>query len=114
LPLGETEVVMRISSALLSFALAAAMVPFASASAHADDKDERIVRLDQIPVAAAETIKHEAAGSPVLDVAEETVRGQIFYEAHVKKADGATIGVRVDPSGNLIDRHTEKTEKENR
>ena len=103
---------MRIWTTLLAVALAGATVPLTSSASYADDdKDEKVVTMDQIPAAAKQTIQREAAGSPILKVEQETDHGQTLYEAHVKKGNDV-IGIRVDGTGKLIDRHSEKDEHE--
>ena len=91
-------------------ALAGATAATSSTSAYADEKNEKEVKLDQIPAPARATILREAGGSPILKVEEETSNGKTLYEAHVKKGNDV-LGIRVDANGTLIDKHSEKSEK---
>jgi uncharacterized membrane protein YkoI len=104
---------MQRWSWLLALALAGATIPLASATAVADEhgeKSEKVVSLDQIPAPAKQTILREAGGAPILKVEQETEKDKTLYEAHVKKGDDV-IGILVDASGKLIDKHSEKSEK---
>jgi uncharacterized membrane protein YkoI len=104
---------MRRWAWLLAMALAGATAATSSTSAYADEKNEneKEVKLDQIPAPARATILREAGGSPILKVEEETKNGKTLYEAHVKKGSDV-LGIRVDANGTLIDKHSEKSEKE--
>src|SRR5215471_8729097 len=101
---------MRRWGWLLAMALAGATASASTTVAYADEKNEKEVKLDQIPAPARQTILREAGGSPILKVEEETTNGKKLYEAHVKKGNDV-IGIRVDANGTLIDKHSEKDEK---
>lgn len=105
---------MRGMNWMLAAALVVASVPFASATVQADEKDEeheKPVKLEDVPKPARETILREAAGAPIVKVERETFKGKPAYEAHVKKGD-AMIGIVVDPTGKLLERHSEEHEDE--
>jgi hypothetical protein len=96
----------------LSLAIAGVAMTASAAVAYADEKgeeNEKEVKLDAIPAPARETILREAGGSPILKVEEETMNGATVYEAHVQKGNDV-LGIRVDPNGKLIDKHSEKGE----
>jgi uncharacterized membrane protein YkoI len=107
---------MRTHHWVLTVALATSSVPLASTVVHADEKgekeekkEEKTVKLDEVPAAARQTLVREAGGSPILKVEKETENGRVLYEAHVKKGDDV-LGIRVDAAGKLIDKHSEKHE----
>jgi uncharacterized membrane protein YkoI len=93
--------------------IAALAAPSASVAtrALADEKDEHVVKLSQIPAPAQEAIYREAKGAPILKVETEKEGGQTVYEAHVKQGN-KEIGIVVDAEGTLIGRHSEQDEKE--
>jgi hypothetical protein len=106
---------MKLRSILMAAALASATLSVFGAAAYGDGQDEaneRDVSLDQVPAAARQTITREAAGAPILKVEQEVAHGKTLYEAHIKRGDDV-IGLRVDSSGTVIDRHSEKNEKPN-
>jgi uncharacterized membrane protein YkoI len=86
---------------------ATAAVPVAS-SAQADEKkeNETPVTMDKIPPAARDALQREAAGAPIIDVVQETEKGQTVYEAHVRKGTDV-VGIEVDPSGKVLKTETE-------
>jgi hypothetical protein len=104
---------MRIWSTVLVAALAGAALPLSSGAARADgkDNDEKTVTMDQIPEAARKALVREAGSSPILKVEQETEQGQTLYEAQVRKGDDI-LGIRVNASGTVVDRHSEKHENE--
>jgi hypothetical protein len=87
---------------LFAAGLAMAAVPMA-ATAHAGEKNENEtpVPLDKVPAPVRETLLRQAAGTPILDVVQETESGQPVYEAHIRK-DHQVIGIEVDPSGKFL------------
>jgi hypothetical protein len=104
----------RYWSWLFCAALAAAAVP-AAATAHADDKgeNETPTSLDKIPPAARDALMREAGGAPIMEVVQESEKGQTVYEAHVRKGNDV-LGITVDGSGKVLGKHSESGEKEHR
>ena len=100
---------MRFSKMLLIGALLTSAVPVAT-TAYAEEEHEKIVKLDDIPAPARQTILREAKGSPVLKVELEKQGGRTVYEAHVRQGKDE-IGIVVDAKGTLIGKHSEKDEK---
>jgi hypothetical protein len=101
---------MRLRNLLLIAALAAPTFS-AATSAFADEENEHVVSLSDIPAPAREGLLREAKGAPITKVEEAQKGGQKLYEGHVKQND-EEIGIVVDASGNLVDRHSEKNENE--
>lgn len=105
---------MRCRTWIFPVALAVASVPLASTAVHADEKDEKhekVIKLEDVPAPARQTMLREAGGSPILKVEQETEKGKLVYEAHVKKGE-SVIGIVVDASGKLLDKHSEDKEHE--
>jgi hypothetical protein len=102
---------------LLAGALVGIAVPTATtALAHGpneDEKSETPTSLDKIPPAARDALLREAAGAPIVDVAQETENGQTVYEAHIRKGNDV-MGIEVDQNGKVLGRHSETGEKEHK
>lgn len=101
---------MRTWNWALAFALAVGTVPVVSATAHADEKNEKVIKLDDVPAPARQTIVREAGGSPIVKVEQETENGKVLYEGVIKKGNDL-IGITVDANGKLIDKHSESQEE---
>lgn len=101
---------MRNWKHVLAFALAVGAAPMVSATVHADEKGEKVIKLDDVPAAARQTILREAGGAPIVRVEEEHAKGKVLYEGIVKKGDDL-IGITVDANGKLVNKHSEKDEK---
>src|SRR5262249_30168083 len=78
-------------------------------SAQADER-EKVVKLADIPAPARQTLLHEANGSPIISVEQESEKGKVIYEGHVRMKDDV-IGIQVDANGKLLGKHSEKSEK---
>lgn len=104
---------MRARTWILAAALAVGTVPLAIPTVHADEKNEheKVIKLDDVPKPARDALVREAAGAPIVRVEQENEHGKVLYEAVVKKGDDL-LGITVDPSGKLIDKHSEKHEHE--
>src|SRR5438132_1193351 len=100
---------MRPWNLVLALGLATASIPVTTTWVQADEKSEKekVVKLEDIPAPARQTLIREAGGSPILKVEEEKDNGRVLYEAHVRKGDDI-LGIRVDAAGKLIDKHSEK------
>jgi hypothetical protein len=66
-------------------------------------RSDREVDLADVPAPVRETILREAGVHKVSEVEEVTTEGSVHYEADWME-DGQEIEIRVDPSGNLLDR----------
>jgi hypothetical protein len=80
----------------------------AVASAHGNEK---IVKMEEIPAPARESLMREAKGAPIVRVGMEDRKGKTIYEGFVKNGNDM-MGIDVDAQGNVLGRHPEKGEKE--
>jgi uncharacterized membrane protein YkoI len=100
----------RWIAVLFSCAALAGASTLPSSSAQADEGQEKVVSLDQIPAAARTGLLREAAGAPIQKVEQETENGRTVYEGHVTKGNDV-VGVVVDAEGKLVGTHSEKDEE---
>ena len=99
-------------SLMLSAALVGAIAPITAAWADNEENEtenETKVSIDKIPTAARDALLKAAGGAPIMDVVQETERGQTVYEAHVRKGSDV-IGITVDANGKLLGTHSESGE----
>ena len=101
---------MRLRVLLLIAALAAPTLTVAT-RASANEKDEQVVKLSDIPAAARKGLEREAKGAPITMVELEHEHGRTLYEGHVKEKQGV-VGIVVDANGKLVGRHSEAAEHE--
>jgi uncharacterized membrane protein YkoI len=80
-------------------------------TAFANEGKEKVVKLDDIPAPARQTILREAKGAPVLKVEIEQEKGRTVYEGVVRQGKDE-IGIVVDAKGTLIAKHSEKNQKD--
>jgi uncharacterized membrane protein YkoI len=85
----------RIIAAIVAAALS--IIPF---SLEAEEK-EAVVKLSEIPAAAAAALEKHAAGGQIVKVEKDEENGKISYEAQIKTASGVSE-VSVDASGALL------------
>jgi hypothetical protein len=101
---------MRFRNLFLAATLVMSSVPLA-APGFADERGEKVVKLENIPAPARQTILKEANGAPILKVEMEKEKsGRTLYEAHVKRGKDE-LGIVVDAAGMLVGKHSEKDEK---
>ena len=86
---------------MISVLMALALVGMASYTARADDKDEKVTSLDQIPAAASATIKKEVGENKIDKVLECTKDNKTYYEAQYKDGD-KKMEIKVDPDGKVL------------
>jgi hypothetical protein len=103
------EDTMRLRNLFLIATLITPTVP-AAMTAFADEGKEKVVKLEDIPAPARETILREAKGAPVLKVEVEKEKGKTVYEGVIRQGK-EEIGIVVDAKGTLIGKHSEKNEK---
>ncbi len=112
---------MRYSHLLLSgtLALSGLVLPAAAFAAgntgktdtgKHEEKNEKVVKLKDIPKPAQDTVRREAKGGKLLKVEEMTKDGSTVYEATIRKGKEET-GVVVDAKGTVVERHPEKGEQ---
>jgi uncharacterized membrane protein YkoI len=83
----------------------------APSMAQADEKDEKVVSIDQIPRPAKDALMREAKGAPIERVEKESKDGKTVYEGVVKQGD-KDVGIVVDAQGKVLGHHDEKKEKD--
>jgi hypothetical protein len=98
-----------LAAALVAGATLSTAVP--AQAGEKGEKNEKVVSLDKVPAPVRQTILREAAGATILKIEEETGKTPKIYEAHVQKSANEVIGIDVDASGKVVDRHAEKDEK---
>lgn len=101
---------MHFRNLLLIAALVAPAVPLAG-TASAEEGKEKVVKLDDIPAPARQTLVKMAKGAPILRVEVEHEKGKTVYEGVIKEGKDE-VGIVVDAKGNYIGKHSEKNEKE--
>jgi len=86
---------------MISVLMALAFVGVASYTARAEDKDEKVTTIDQIPAAASATIKKEVGENKIDKVLQCTKDNKTYYEAQYT-ANDKKMEVKVDPDGKVI------------
>ena len=71
----------------------------------AEDEDERVISISDVPAAVQKTFNDEAAGGKIVRVEKE----ESNYEAVIEK-DGKQTGVEVSADGKVVSRHNESKE----
>ena len=86
---------------MISVLMALAFVGVASYTARAEDKDEKVTTIDQIPAAASATIKKEVGENKIDKVLQCTKDNKTYYEAQYKDGE-KKMEIKVDPDGKVI------------
>ena len=86
---------------MISVLMALAFVGMATFTARADDKNEKVTSIDQIPAAASATIKKEVGQNTIDKVLECTKDNKTYYEALYKDGD-KLMEVKVDADGKVL------------
>jgi len=86
---------------MISVLMALAFVGMATFTARAEDKDEKVTTIDQIPAAASATIKKEVGENKIDKVLQCTKDNKTYYEAQYT-ANDKKMEVKVDPDGKVI------------
>ena len=71
----------------------------------ADEEDEQVISLSDVPAAVQKTFNDEAAGGKIVRVEKE----ESNYEAVIEK-NGKQTGVEVSADGKVVSRHDESKE----
>jgi len=104
---------MKRWSWVIALALATSSVPLATTMAQAHEnregkKIEKVIKLEDVPKAAQDSIKREIGSAQIVKVEEETYAdGKVVYEAEARKG-GDVLEVKVDPSGKLLKKELKK------
>jgi hypothetical protein len=75
----------------------------AKQEAKEEKEQEREVKESEVPDAALQTLKQQAAGAPITEFAEEKEHGSTFYEGSWKSPTGGNIDVLVTEMGDLVE-----------
>ena len=86
---------------MISILMALALVGMASYTARADDKNEKVTSIDQIPAPASAAIKKAVGQNTIDKVLECTKDNKTYYEAQYKDGD-KKMQVKVDPDGKVL------------
>jgi len=86
---------------MISVLMALAFVGMATFTARAEDKDEKVTTIDQIPAAASATIKKEVGENKIDKVLECTKDNKTYYEAQYT-ANDKKMEVKVDADGKVL------------
>jgi len=95
--------------------IAALVTPSVSAATHAfandneHQKEEKVVKLADIPAPARQALTREAKGAPIQRVEQENQHGQTVYEGVIKQGK-EQVGITVDAEGKVLGRHSETGE----
>src|SRR5438874_7635330 len=71
----------------------------------AEEEDEQVISISDVPAAVQKTFNDEAAGGKIVRVEKE----ENNFEAVIEK-DGKQTGVEVSADGKVVSRHDEKKE----
>jgi len=97
--------ISRIVTAVLLLLICAATGLPQTASAKGKGNKDRVrenVKWEVVPAPVQETIRANAKDGKIGAIEKETRRGEVTYEAEVKKTDGTTISIEVAENGKLI------------
>jgi hypothetical protein len=71
------------------------------------EENERLISWNELPQVVQETIREQAGDHQITEIEEETVDGQVFYEAEWME-DGMEVEILVAADGTLIEREVEE------
>jgi len=88
-----------------AMAVATVLALGAWAPLFAEEEDEQVISISEVPAAVQKTFNDEAAGGKIVRVEKE----ESNYEAVIEK-DGKQTGVEVSADGKVVSRHNESKE----
>jgi len=88
-----------------AMAVATVLALGAWAPLFAEEEDEQVISISDVPAAVQKTFNDEAAGGKIVRVEKE----ESNYEAVIEK-DGKQTGVEVSADGKVVSRHNESKE----
>jgi len=88
-----------------AMAVATVLALGAWAPLFAEEEDEQVISISDVPAAVQKTFSDEAAGGKIVRVEKE----ESNYEAVIEK-DGKQTGVEVSADGKVVSRHNESKE----
>src|SRR6267378_3356535 len=77
----------------------------------AEEKNEQIVKMSDLPAAVQTTIKDKAGTNEIEKIEKKTEKGETVYEAVVNKK-GKEWSIEVDANGKFLKEYRESKEKE--
>ena len=86
---------------ILTLTLAFSSVGLAKGKGKRDRVREQ-VKWEVVPEPVQATITDKAAGGKIIGIEKETRRGEVTYEAEVRRTDSKVISIEVAESGKLI------------
>ncbi len=92
-------------------AVATVMTLGAWTSLSAEEENEQIVQMSDLPAAVQTTIKDKAGTNEIEKIEKKTEDGETVYEAVVNK-NGKEWSIEVDANGKFLKQYEESKEKE--
>jgi uncharacterized membrane protein YkoI len=77
----------------------------------AEEENEQIVKMSDLPTAVQTTIKDKAGSNELVKIEKKTEEGKTVYEAVVNKK-GEEWSIEVDANGKFLKQYQESKEKE--
>ena len=87
---------------ILTFTLPISSDVFAKGRGGNRDRVREQVKWEAVPAPVQATITDKAAGGKIIGIEKETRRGEVPYEAEVRRTDSKVIAIEVAESGKLI------------
>jgi uncharacterized membrane protein YkoI len=100
---------MKKTVAAISIAIIAGLACPALFSA--EEENEQLVKMSDLPAAVQTTIKDKAGTNEIVKIEKKTEEGKTIYEAVVNK-NGKEWSIQVDANGKLLKQYEESKEKE--
>jgi hypothetical protein len=105
LTIANEKVGTRMKHIVPAIAVAAVLTLGSWTPLFADEEDEQVISLSDVPAAVQKTFNDEAAGGKIVRVEKE----ESNYEAVIEK-NGKQTGVEVSADGKVVSRHDESKE----
>jgi len=100
---------MKKTVAAISIAIIAGLACPALFSA--EEENEQLVKMSDLPAAVQTTIKEKAGTNEIVKIEKKTEEGKTIYEAVVNK-NGKEWSIEVDANGKFLKQYEESKEKE--
>ena len=98
---------MRLPIALL----AAGLVAGCCQNKEKEEEHGSVVTMEQVPAAARDALKREAAGATIGKIDKEMAGGKVVYETDVM-INGKNWEIKVDEAGNVVSKKLDNEEEE--
>ncbi len=99
---------MRLPIALLAAGLVAGCC---CQNKEKEEGNESVVTMEQVPAAARDALKREAAGATIGKIDKEMAGGKVVYETDVM-INGKNWEIKVDEAGNVVSKKLDNEEEE--